>query len=38
MRMEQGKNPAAQSLYYAFKEKVTSMYVYIYEYACIYWH
>ena len=30
MRMEQGKNPAAQSLYYAFKEKVTSMYVYIY--------
>ena len=32
MRIEQGKNPAVQSLYYAFKEKVMSMYIYI----CIY--
>ena len=29
MRIEQGKNPAVQSLYYAFKEKVMSMYIYV---------
>ena len=31
MRIEQGKNPVVQSLYYAFKEKVMSIiYIYIY--------
>ena len=29
MRIEHGKNPAVQSLYYAFKEKVMSMYIYV---------
>ena len=35
MRIEQGKNPVVQSLYYSFKEKVMSI-IYIYIYIYIY--